>query len=368
MNPLVSVTIVTHNSRKFIETCLESVYKQSYSPLEIVIVENASTDGTAELLETHEQSATVVRNTSNSGFAAGQNQAIGLGHGEWVLTLNPDVRLQPDFIERLVEGTVEQPTVGAVCGRLLRATPSLGIPLSPRLDSTGIYFTPSLRHFDRGWDEPDDGRYGQREYVFGACAAAALYRRTMIEEVSIDGCFFDPDFFAYREDADVAWRAQLIGWRCLYLPNAIGHHVRRVIPGHRTHVPPVLRMHSVKNRFLMRLKNVTGDLYFRHLLPVAWRDVLVIGACVLSERTSFPGLWRALRQTGRALAQRREIMNRRRATDAYIASWFHDHPTSEPLEALASDADLAQESAVRDQRRLPSRRIVAADAGLSEVQ
>src|SRR6266850_1481333 len=86
------------------------------------------------------------------------------------------------------------------------------------VDSTGIYFTPMLRHLDRGSQEPDKGHYLNFEYVFGATAAAALYRRKMIDDVSIQGEFFDPDFFVYREDADVAWRAQLMGWRCLYTP------------------------------------------------------------------------------------------------------------------------------------------------------
>ncbi len=88
------------------------------------------------------------------------------------------------------------------------------------VDSTGIYFNPMLRHLDRGSQEVDNGHYLQYEYVFGATAAAALYRRSMIEDISLDGEFFDTDFFVYREDADVAWRAQLMGWKCMYAPYA----------------------------------------------------------------------------------------------------------------------------------------------------
>ncbi len=79
----------------------------------------------------------------------------------------------------------------------------------------------------------------------------------MIEDISIQGEFFDPDFFVYREDADVAWRAQLMGWRCIYTPLARGYHVRNVLPGNRRALPPEINMHSVKNRFLMRIKNMT---------------------------------------------------------------------------------------------------------------
>ena len=136
------------------------------------------------------------------------------------------------------------------------------------MDSTGIYFTPMLRHLDRGSQEVDNGHYLNFEYVFGATAAAALYRRAMIDDISIHGEFFDPDFFVYREDADVAWRAQLMGWRCLYTPLARGYHVRNVLPGNRRALPPEINMHSVKNRFLMRIKNMTPDLYRRNWISI----------------------------------------------------------------------------------------------------
>jgi hypothetical protein len=164
-----------------------------------------------------------------------------------VLTLNPDVLVEPGFLRALVEAGETDPGTGTVCGKLRAIGPGF-VPLdSPRIDSTGIYFTPALRHFDRGWHEPDLDSYNQPEYVFGATAAAALYRRRMIEDVSIDGAFFDPDFFVYREDADVAWRAQLLGWRCLYTPGALAYHVRTLNPWNRRSVPAALNMHSVKN-------------------------------------------------------------------------------------------------------------------------
>ncbi len=118
------------------------------------------------------------------------------------------------------------PGAGTVCGKLFSIGPGFQPLAEPRIDSTGIYFTPAMRHFDRGWHEPDRQRFDRMEYVFGASAAAALYRRQMIEDVSVDGEFFDPDFFVYREDADVAWRAQLLGWRCIYTPEATAYHVR----------------------------------------------------------------------------------------------------------------------------------------------
>ncbi|HEU0138892.1 MAG TPA: glycosyltransferase [Bryobacteraceae bacterium] len=336
-NPLVTVTIVTFDSRKYIERCLDSIYEQDYRPIEVIVVDNASTDGTAELLMEYEDLVRVLYNYENTGFAAAQNQAIAAGHGEWVLTLNPDVRLFPGFIERLVEAASSGSGVGTVCGKLLRAAPDLSVPRERRIDSTGIHFTPSQRHFDRGWNEPDDGRFNTPEYVFGATAAAALYRREMIEDVSLDGDFFDPDFFTYREDADIAWRAQLMGWRCLYVPSAMGCHVRRISAANRRSAPPVLRMHSVKNRFLMRIKNMTGDLYHRHWKSITMRDVLVTGGCLLAEPACLPAFWRLACLFPRALAKRREIMKRCTVTDEYMAAWFSEAPASKPLHVPATD-------------------------------
>jgi GT2 family glycosyltransferase len=205
---LVSVTVVTHNSNRFIGRCLDAVFRQEYESLEVIVVDNASQDDSRAALAGYKDRIRLIENDRNTGFAAGQNQAIAASSGQWALTLNPDVLLQPGFLTRLVEAGNLDARVGAVCGKLLRIGCDFTIPSASRIDSTGIYFTPGMRHFDRGWDEPDDGRFSHAEYVFGACAAAALYRREMIADVSLDDGFFDPDFFTYREDADVAWRSR----------------------------------------------------------------------------------------------------------------------------------------------------------------
>src|SRR6202789_4535666 len=265
----VSITIVTYNSGRFIKRCIESVLEQDYSFKEIIVIDNNSSDGTIDILESFEDRCRIVYNEENIGFAAAQNQAIGLSSAGWVLTLNPDVLLLQGFIDALVTAGNLDSRVGTVCGKLLTMTSAFDFPEKPtKVDSTGIYFTPNLRHLDRGSLEVDNGHYRNYEYVFGATAAAALYRREMIEDISIGGEFFDNDFFVYREDADVAWRAQLLGWRCLYTPLARGYHVRAVLPGNRRALPPAINMHSVKNRFLMRIKNMTPALYRQNGLSI----------------------------------------------------------------------------------------------------
>ena len=217
-NDFVSVTIVTYNSGRFIKRCLESVLEQRYPNKEVIVIDNASNDGTTDILEQFEDRCQIIYNEENIGFAAAQNQAIALASGYWVLTLNPDVLLLPNFIQALVEAGSFDPNIGTVCGKLLTMTAHFEIPELPVVDSTGIYFNPMLRHLDRGSQEVDNGHYLQYEYVFGATAAAALYRRTMIDDIALDEEFFDTDFFVYREDADVAWRAHVTdGERSAYL-------------------------------------------------------------------------------------------------------------------------------------------------------
>ena len=330
LKDLVSVTLVTYNSGRFIKRCLESVLEQKYPNLEVVIIDNASTDGTVDILEPFADRCRIYYNDENIGFAAAQNQAITLAKGEWVLTLNPDVLLLPGFVQSLVEAGQVDPKVGTVCGKLLTILSTFDLPDKQLVDSTGIYFTPMLRHLDRGSQEIDNGHYLSFEYVFGATAAAALYRRQMIEDISILNEFFDPDFFVYREDADVAWRAQLMGWRCIYTPHARGYHVRNVLPGNRRALPPEINMHSVKNRFLMRIKNMTPDLYRRNWLSITARDMVVFGACLLHEHSSLRAFWYLAKNWKRVVAKRQEIMRRRRAKDDYIASWFSYAPVSRP--------------------------------------
>jgi GT2 family glycosyltransferase len=326
----VSVTIVTYNSGRFIKRCLESVLDQDYPFKEIIVIDNNSSDGTIDILEPFEDRCRIVYNEENIGFAAAQNQAISLSNSEWVLTLNPDVLLLQGFLEALVNAGNLDPRVGTVCGKLLTMSADFEFGEEPLVDSTGIYFTPNLRHLDRGSLQVDNGHFRNYEYVFGATAAAALYRREMIDDILVSGEFFDADFFVYREDADVAWRAQLMGWKCLYAPYAKGYHVRKALPGNRRALPAEINMHSVKNRFLLRMKNITPDLYRRNFFSITLRDLVVVSCCLLWEHTSlraFPFLFRNWRTV---IAKRKEIMSRQRVDDKYIASWFDFQPVSKP--------------------------------------
>jgi GT2 family glycosyltransferase len=325
---MVSVLITTYNSASMLRQCLESIFQQDYANVEIIVIDNASTDKTREILGDLESSAQVSYNENNTGFAAAQNQAISLAHGDWLLSLNPDVILSRNFISTLVAAGETDPAIGTVCGKLLRWLPNQLDGRSEIIDSTGIYFLKNLRHLDRGSDEPDRGQYERPEYVIGATGAAALYRRTMIEDISVYGQFFDEDFFVYREDADVAWRAQLLGWRCLYTPQAVAWHVRRVTPERFKELPDLINLHSIKNRFLMRAKNLSLPLYLRLFGPITLRDTLIFGYCLLFRPQLLSGLSVLWTRRDAIIKKRAWIQSRRRIGDAEVAKWFCNQPRS----------------------------------------
>ena len=318
----IAVTIVTYDSAAFLARCLDAVAAQTHAPREVVVLDNRSRDASAAIARAHGAVTALLESPTNTGFAGGQNRAIAATTADWVLTLNHDVVLDRAFLETLAVRAERPAPLGTLCGKLLRLGPDGAPVVPPRIDSTGIVFTRSFRHLDRGSEEPDDGRYAVEEPVFGATAAAALYRRAMIDDVSVEGEFFDEAFFAYREDADVAWRAQLLGWDCLYVPTALGYHVRRVLPERRADVPAMLNRHSVKNRFLMRVKNADAAVWRRCALHGLARDAAVVGGCLAREWSSLPAFADVARLWPRARRQRALIQAKRRRDGDAIARWF----------------------------------------------
>ena len=333
---MVSVLIVTWNSARFLPECFDSLNRQHYRELEVVVVDNASNDGTRELLRAREGAWKVILNDVNRGFAAGQNQAIAASRGDWLLCLNPDVVLSMDFVQHMVDTGSAHPEAGSLTGKLLRWPAGTNPPQSQVLDSTGIYFTRNMRHLDRGAEELDHGLYEKQEWVFGATGAAALFRREFVDDVSVDGQFFDEEFFCYREDADLAWRGQLMGWKCLYVPKAVGWHVRRVTPERRESLPVEINWHSAKNRFLMRGKNASGWLCRRLFWPVAARDLMVIGYALLRDWQLLSAIGYPLRNLAALRRKRAIVQSRRRVSDQELLWWFSDEPRAIPLDSLAS--------------------------------
>lgn len=313
-NGLVSVVIVTWNSAPFLRRCLAALAAQTYRQIEVIHVDNASTDDSAAIVRGGAR-ATHIINDTNRGFSAAVNQAVRVANGEFVLLLNPDAYLEPNYVSSLV-AALNGDGIGMATGKLLKADTNL-------IDSKGIRMTRSGRHFDIDQGKTDSRQpTAETREVFGVSGAAAMYRTTFIRDVTVAGEFLDEDFFAFREDADVAWRGRLFGWRAIYVPDAVAHHVRTVTPEKRRALSASINMHGVKNRFLLRLKNEGLYLALRNAPFELTRDLMVIVATLTIERTSLPALTWLWKNRRRIMEKRRAIQSRRRVSDRDLAGWF----------------------------------------------
>src|SRR6266849_10739435 len=177
MPPLVSITVVTINNAQHIPRCVASLALQNYAPLELIVVDNASTDGSREMFKGLPFPVHVICNDGNKGFSISQNRAITHSGGEWILCLNPDTRLELNLVSELVRAGQLDHRIGIVCPKILRLEEPEVQSARPRIDSTGAYISCDLRHYDRGSQEVDQGQYDTPEYVFGYTGAVVLFRR-----------------------------------------------------------------------------------------------------------------------------------------------------------------------------------------------
>lgn len=231
MEPLVSIQIVTYQSRRFLPYTLNSIKEQTYKNFSLLIVDNASTDGTVSYLKKDWPNVPVFQNKKNVGYSQGNNQAIKLTNSPYILVLNPDVILDKNFIEEAIRTISKQKQAGAVGGKLLKVKfqdkETGKFPKFTKvIDSCGLCLDKSLRFFDRGQGEEDKGQYDKQERVFGFCGAAVLYRRKALEDIKYKEEYFDRDFFAYKEDIDIAWRLNHKNWISFYNPKILGYHFR----------------------------------------------------------------------------------------------------------------------------------------------
>lgn len=315
----VAVCIVTWNSAADLPDCLRAVAKLGDVAVELCVVDNASRDGSAELVEetaaTLGLNALVLRNGSNEGFAAAMNQALAATDADWVLALNPDARPAPDYVRRLID--CARPDTGALTGRLVRP--------DGQLDACGMVLRRAWRHLDRGSGEPDDGRYGDARRVFGATGAAALYRRAALLDVALPGDgdleIFDRLFHSYREDAELCFRLHERGWSVLYEPAARCEHRRAVLASNRRRTAGHVNLHSLKNRYLLRAYHQTAGNLLRTLPWTLPRDLGALLWVLAVERSSlgaYAWLWRHRRRW----LERARIVRSRRTHHDGVERWF----------------------------------------------
>jgi len=326
--PRVAVGIINYQDYRHLPVCLDGVKRQSLTPDLVMVLDNQSSVGEIRAVASAYPEVQMLSMKDNLGYSGGANRLIREADGyEYILLLNPDAVLDPRCLEEMVRVMESAPGVGSVGGKLVLGDSRLDggrADTTPRLlDSTGHLIFRSRRIIDRGHGELDVGQYETSEEVFSICGAAVLFRRRMLEEVQIDGEYFDEDFFAYKEDVDICWRAQLLGWSSYYNPAATAHHLRGwKRRDDRRSVPWVRKYHSFKNHYLMMIKNELPSLFWRDFLPILWLGVRAMAYVSIME----PALWSSVldlrKYWPRAQHKRRIIMGRRRASVEMMGRWF----------------------------------------------
>jgi GT2 family glycosyltransferase len=316
----VSVVTITWNHSAFLRDCLDALLEQQGVHWEVLVIDNGSTDGSPEWISRDYPNVALQTFAENRGFARALNWGIDHTVGDFVLSLNPDVVVRSGFVREMVGAAQSDHRTGVVAAKLLKAEdPAL-------LDSTGLYINRCRRPYDRGQGRVDQGQYDTQLEVFGACGAAALYRRDMLDDIAVQGEYFDEDFFAYYEDADLAWRAQLRGWRCRFSPQAVATHIRgwgdtlrRRGHAQKSSFGPRL---ALRNRYLMSIKNDAASHFLADLPRIASAELPRLAYAAVTVPGTLLGLYDLIRLWPSAVRKRRRIRSRRTVDDAAIRRWF----------------------------------------------
>jgi hypothetical protein len=313
----ICVVIPNWNGKELLKPCLDSVMAQK-QPCEVIIVDNGSTDGSAEYLKKHFPGAKVIELDKNYGFAGGVNAGIKVAMkdgADFIALLNNDAVAEPDWLGNLLETAEKHPQVGIVTSKILRKD-------KKHLDSTGDFYSIWGLPFPRGRNEVDSGQYDTLTEVFAGSGGASLYRAKMLDEIGL----FDEDFFAYFEDVDISFRAQLAGWRVNYEPTAVVYHA---VGGTSSKLGGFSRYHSSKNFILLYTKNMPASLFWQYLplFLLQWLRWLASGTMRGHLWSFLKGWLVAMLLMPKVLIKRRHIQKARKIPVKYIKDvLYHKRP------------------------------------------
>ncbi len=297
--PTCSVIIPNWNGRHLLENCLQALRTQTWPDFETILVDNASTDGSAEWVARHDPTVRLLVNQENLGFAGGCNVGIAAARGDLLVLLNNDTVAEPTFLEALVEVARQEEGVGMVAGVLVFAhRPEVIASAGIRVHWDGV----ALDHLA---GRPREVLPAQPLEVFGPSGGAALYRRRMLEEVGP----LRREFFAYLEDVDLAWRGRLAGWRCLLAPRAV---VRHLYSATGVQDSPFKSFHLARNRLWTLVLNLPAGLWVRYAPFILAYDLAACAYGLVRDREVLRGRLAALRGLPSLWEKRRAVQQLRR--------------------------------------------------------
>jgi GT2 family glycosyltransferase len=308
--PLASVIVPTLNGAHLLPDCLDSLTGQSYSRVEVIVADGASSDDSEAVVREQFPAVRWLALPENRGFTGNVNAGLRAARGEILALLNNDAEADPTWLEELVRGFAADPRVGVCASKIL---------LHDRrtvLNAAGDVYYRDGTPGNRGVWQEDRGQFDRPEYVFGASGAAVAYRRSMLADVGL----FDEHLFMYCEDVDLSFRAQLRGYRCLYVPTARVYHRLSATGG-----GPLASYYCGRNFIYVLLKNVPASLLRRYGLRMLGAQLRIASEALrhgrgAAARARLRGQLAALRELPAILRRRRAVQSRRRVSDAYIAS------------------------------------------------
>lgn len=310
----VSVIIPNWNTLKFLGPCLTSLREQTFQDFETILVDSGSTDDSLPFVAGNFPEVRILALGENRGFSGAVNAGIRASEAEFVVLLNNDTEQDPAWLAELARAAENHPEAGSFASKLL------DFHDRDTLDGAGDALRKSGLPYRLGHGERDKGQFDKQVPVFGACAAAALYRREMLDDIGL----FDEDFFAYCEDGDLSFRAQLAGYGCLYVPGAVVYHVGGASTGGKRS-PTATRL-GTRNGLCLLVKDLPTPLVPGMLLPIVAGQVTRLAVTTLSGvlPAHLAGLVEAMRLIPKMLRKRRDIQKRRRVPTTPIRMLLRD--------------------------------------------
>ncbi|MDD3977829.1 MAG: glycosyltransferase family 2 protein [Methanomicrobium sp.] len=291
---MISIIIPNYNGKQFLKNCLNSISDQSYFEKEIIVIDNGSSDGSSDYIKENFPEVILIENSENLGFTGATNQGIRHSKGDYICTLNNDTISGYHFLKYLQKAIESDKDIGIVASKMI-------FP-DGRINSAGMCISRSGAAWNRGMFEEDCGQYEKPEYVIGACAGAALYRKSMLDEIGL----FDEDFFMYHDDVDLSFRACLAGWKCLYCPKAVVTHINSATSGFESEFSIY---HGNRNIIWFAVKDLPGRLLILYSPWIIGRSIGVIPHYILRKKTKiiFKSKWDAVKKIPFFLKKRKEI-------------------------------------------------------------
>jgi len=343
----LSICIVTWNSEKYLPGLFESIFKQTVLQkekyqikLSINIVDSGSQDGSVEFLEKNYPEVHILRNTRNLGFCKSYNQAIRMSTTDYVLVINADIILETDFIEEMLKKIKSINNIGAVSGKLFRAHFVLqngndvcDFEKTEIIDSFGLQMKRNRHFINIGENEKDTGQYDDLREIFGASGACVLFSRKALEDVKYNEEYFDEDFFAYKEDIDLAWRLQIAGYKTIFAPNAKAYHFRsaqeknkkytniNIIKNYKTKFAWIRKL-SYRNHLLVLFKNETRRNFFKDFFYITYYEFRKFIYLLLFDTKNISAFFEALELKSKMKYKKQVSMRYRIKNAEGIRKWI----------------------------------------------